>query len=91
MIMINGDWHRAETIEDCCNIVEQFLSPELADIIREKSLNNKELEEQCEDYEEELNEKDDYINTLENTIDECKDTVFDLKGKILELIDNLDY
>ncbi len=45
MIMINGDWHRAETIEDCCNIVEQFLSPELADIIREKSLNNKELEE----------------------------------------------
>ena len=52
MIMINGDWHRAETIEDCCNIVEQFLSPELADIIREKSLNNKELEEQCEDYEE---------------------------------------
>ncbi len=80
-----------KTIEDCCNVVEQFLSPELADIIREKSLNNKELEEQCEDYEEELNEKDDYINTLENTIDECKDTVFDLKGKILELIDNLDY
>lgn len=91
MIMINGEWYRAETIEDCCNIVEQFLNPELADIIREKSLNNKELEEQCEGYEEELNEKDDYINTLENTIDECKDTVFDLKGKILELIDNLDY
>ena len=77
MIMINGDWHRAETIEDCCNIVEQFLSPELVDIIREKSLNNKDLEEQCEDYEEELNEKDDYINTLENIIEECRDTAFD--------------
>lgn len=91
MIMINGDWHRAETIEDCCNIVEQFLSSELADIIREKSLNNKELEEQCEDYEEELNEKDNCINTLENTIEECRDTAFDLKEKILSLIDSLDY
>lgn len=91
MIMINGDWHRAETIEDCCNIVEQFLSPELADIIREKSLNNKELEEECEGYEEELNEKDDYINTLENTIEKCRDVAFDLKEKILSLIDSLDY
>ncbi len=91
MIMINGEWYRAETIEDCCNIVEQFLNPELADIIREKSLNNKELEEQCEGYEEELNEKDDCINTLENTIEECRDTAFDLKEKILSLIDSLDY
>ena len=77
--------------KNCCNIVEQFLSPELADIIREKSLNNKELEEQCEDYEEELNEKDYYINTLENTIEGCRDVAFDLKEKILSLIDSLDY
>lgn len=34
MIMINGDWHRAETIEDCCNIVEQFLSPENVKILQ---------------------------------------------------------
>ncbi len=91
MIMINKNWYKTETIEDCCDIVEQFLGSELADIIREKSLNNKELEEQCEDYEEELNEKDDCINTLENTIEECRDAAFDLKEKILSLIDSLDY
>ena len=42
---INGDWHRAETIEDCCDIVEQFLGSGLADIIRGFSLTNEELKE----------------------------------------------
>lgn len=51
---INGDWHRAETIDDCCDIVEQFLGSGLADIIRGFSLTNEELKEQYEDYEEEI-------------------------------------
>lgn len=72
MIMINGEWEEAETIDDCLKLIQENMGEEFAEKVKETFApddNEKEIRDAIYEVESAIGDMEDALRYLEALVD----------------------